>query len=561
MSLLLALASAGLWLAMAPAELSKAGAPGLAAISPSALSAHIRFLSDDLLEGRDTGTKGVAIAARYFSAQLQAAGVEPAGEKGSWFQNVPLLAVKFDPARCVLRVDDPAPAWTLSSTTEVIITPAPDRPTGAVSGELVFAGYGVQAPTYRYDDIPRDFDLKGKIAVVLSRAPRSDRNDFFPNTASAVYGDTNRKAAVLAARGATAAVFVATPESLVSYPWEKRVRDARSHEKMYWLEGESAVLSGSPIPIAQITPEAFAQLLARARRKDTLDSLIALGQKSRLKPFPLGVRGTLQTAASVRKLTSENVVGVLRGSDPQRSAEYVVYTAHLDHVGRGPAVDGDDIYNGAVDDAAGTAGLIEVARAFAALPRRPPRSILFLGVTAEEKGLLGSDYFAHHPTVPITSIVANVNSDFLTGWWKPYDVLALGAEHSTLGEDVKAAAAALGLTVSPDPAPEQTYFVRSDQYSFVKKGIPAVFPSSGLKDASGGIEANRATMASWIKEHYHQPSDEWSAKTNYEAMATEVRYYFLIGLSIAMDPVRPSWNPGDIFATLFAASEKPAGAK
>ena len=552
------LAVAGLWLAVAPGELAKAGAPGLAAIQPAALSAHIRFLSDDLLEGRDTGSKGMAIAARYFAAQLQAAGAEPAGEKRSWFQNVPLLAVKFDPARCVLRVDPPAPApaWTLSPATEVIITPAPDRPTGAVSGELVFAGYAVQAPAYRYDDLPNDLDLKGKIAVVLSRAPRSERTDFFPNTASAVYGDTNRKAALLARRGATAAVFVATPESLVSYPWEKRVRDAQAHEKMYWLEGESAVVSGSPIPIAQITPDAFAKLLARAKRKDTLESLIALGQKRKLKPFPLGLQGTLQTAATVRKLTSENVAGVLRGSDPQRSAEYVVYTAHMDHVGRGPAVKGDDIYNGAVDDAAGVAGLIEVARAFAALPKRPPRSILFLGVTAEEKGLLGSDYFAHHPTVPITSIVADVNSDFLTGWWTPHDVLALGMEHSTLGEDVLAAATALGLTVSADPNPEQTYFVRSDQYSFVKKGIPAVFPSSGQKDASGSTEANRATMEAWLREHYHQPSDEWSAKTNYDAMALEVRYYFLIGLSIALDPARPDWKPGDIFGTLFGSRGK-----
>ena len=526
--------------------------PGMAAIEPASLSAHIKFLADDLLEGRDTGTKGHAIAARYFASQLQAAGVEPAGEKGSWFQDVPLLAVKLDPARCVFRVDaaSPTPAWTLSSSTEVLITPAPDRPVAAVSGELVFAGYGVTAPAYGYDDVPKD--LRGKIAVVLSRAPRSDRQDYFPNTASAVYGDTQRKAELLAGRGAGAVVIVATPESLVSYPWEKRVKNAQTHDAMYWLEADRAA-SGSPVPVAQITPEAFARMLTLAKRKETLESLVALGQKNKLKPFALGLRATLQTGATVRRLTSENVVGVLRGSDPQRSKEYVVYTAHMDHVGRGPAVEGDDIYNGAVDDAAGVAGLIEVARAFAALPRRPPRSILFLGVTAEEKGLLGSDYFAHHPTVPIASIVADVNSDFLTGWWTPHDVIALGAEHSSLEEDVRAAAAALGLTVSPDPAPEQTYFVRSDQYSFVKKGIPAVFPSSGQKDASGGVEANRATMAAWVREHYHQPSDEWSPKTNYEAMAVEVRYYFLIGLSIAMDPARPAWKSGDIFGALFAS--------
>jgi hypothetical protein len=544
---------AALWLAaIAPAELARVGAPGLAAISPAGLSANIRFLSDDLLEGRGSGTPGHALAARYLAAQLQAIGAEAAGEKGTWFQSVPLLALKLDPARCAFSIDDPAPAWTLSSSTEVLITPAPDHPVGAVSGELVFSGYGIQAPAYGYDDVAKD--LSGKIAVVLSRAPRTERDDFFPTAASAVYSDTNRKAQFLAARGAVAVVFVATPESLVSYPWAKRVRDSEAFEKMYWLEGEKAG-AASPVPLVQITPDAFAKILARARRKESLAALVELGQKNTLRPFPLGLKATLKTGAAVRRLTSDNVVGVLKGSDPQRSGEYVVYSAHLDHVGRGPAVKGDDIYNGAVDDAAGVAGIIEVARAFAALPKRPPRSILFLGVTAEEMGLLGSDYFAHHPTVPLASIVADVNSDALTGWWTPHDVVALGAEHSTMGADVDAAASALGLKVSPDPNPEQTYFIRSDQYSFVKKGIPSVFPSAGLQDARGDTTANRATMEAWIREHYHQPSDEWTADRNYSGMALEVRFYFLIGLSVALDPGRPAWKSGDIFGRMFTAAK------
>ncbi len=546
-------ALAALWLAaIAPAELAKVGAPGLAAISPAALSANIRFLSDDLLEGRGSGTPGHALAARFFAAQLQAVGAEPAGEKGTWFQNVPLLALKLDPARCAFTIDDPAPAWTLSATTEVLIAPAPDRPVAAVSGELVFSGYGVQAPAYGYDDVAKD--LSGKIAVVLSRAPRTERDDYFPTAASAVYSDTNRKAQLLASRGAVAVVFVATPESLVSYPWTKRVRDNEAFEKMFWLEGEKAG-AASPVPVVQIAPDAFAKLLARAKRKETLAALVELGQKNKLKPFGLGLRATVRTGAAVRRLTSENVVGVLRGSDRERASEYVVYSAHLDHVGRGPAVKGDDIYNGAVDDAAGVAGIIEVARAFAALPKRPPRSILFLGVTAEEMGLLGSDYFAHHPTVPIASIVADVNSDALTGWWTPHDVVALGAEHSSLGSDVEAAAAALGLKVSPDANPEQTYFIRSDQYSFVKKGIPSVFPSAGLQDAKGDTSANRAIMEAWIRDHYHQPSDEWTADRNYTGMALELRFYFLIGLSVALDPARPAWKAGDIFGRMFTVSK------
>jgi hypothetical protein len=551
---MLPFAVAGLvFAAVAPAELARIGAPGLAAIEPAALSAHIRFLADDLLEGRGTGTPGHAIAARYFAAQLQAAGVQPAGEKGSWFQSVPLLALKIDPSRCALRFETPAPGWTLSPKTEVIVQPAPSRPDATVSGELVFAGYGVDAPVYGYDDVPKD--LRGKIAVVLSKAPLSERQDFFPVAASAVYGDGQRKARLLAERGAIAVITVTNPESLKSYPWEKAVSHSLAFEKMYWLEGD-APGSGSPIPAAAITPDAFDRLLKTAGRSDTLASLRSQGQAGKLRPFPLGVRATLSTGATVRRLASENVVGVLPGSDPARAREHVVFSAHLDHLGRGPAVAGDEIYNGAVDDAAGVAALAEIARAFAALPKRPPRSILFLGVTAEEKGLLGSDYFVHHPTVPLESIVADVNSDAPLGWWTPHDVVALGAEHSSLDRDVRAAAGALGLAVSPDPNPEEVFFVRSDQYSFVKQGIPAVFPSVGQGDASGDTKANHATMTAWIREHYHQPSDEWNPGLDYAGMAVEVRYYFLVGLSVALDPARPAWNPGGAFERIFARPGK-----
>lgn len=547
-------AALGLFLAaVAPAELARIGAPGLAAIEPAALSAHIRFLADDRLEGRGTGTPGHAIAARYLAAQLQAAGVQPAGEKGTWFQSVPLLALKVDPARCALRIDSPAPGWTLSPETEVIVAPAPARPVATVSGELVFAGYGVQAPVYGYDDVPKD--LRGKIAVVLSKAPLSEREDFFPTAASAVYGDTQRKARLLAERGAVGFITVTNPESLKSYPWEKAARHNLAFEKMYWLEGDEPG-SGSPIPAAAISPDAFARILKAAGRTDTLASLRALGQRGTLRPFPLGLTATLETGASARRLTSENVVGVLPGSDPAHAREHVVFSAHLDHLGRGPAVAGDDIYNGAVDDAAGVAAVAEIARAFAALPKRPPRSVLFLGVTAEEKGLLGSEYFVHHPTVPLASIVADVNIDAPLGWWTPRDVVALGAEHSSLERDVRAAAAALGLSVSPDPNPDEVFFVRSDQYSFVKRGIPSVFPSVGQRDATGDTKANHATMTAWIREHYHQPSDEWRPDLDYAGMAVEVRYDFLIGLSIALDAARPVWNPGGAFEQIFAKPGK-----
>jgi Zn-dependent M28 family amino/carboxypeptidase len=214
-------------------------------------------------------------------------------------------------------------------------------------------------------------------------------------------------------------------------------------------------------------------------------------------------------------------------------------------------VNGDAIYNGALDDAAGLGAIIEMARAFAALPTRPARSIVFLAVTAEEKGLQGSDYFAHHPTVPAASIVANVNVDGPFGHWKPRDLVVLGGEHSSLGRSARAAADALSLNLSPDPQPEQVFFIRSDQYSFVKQGVPSIFPNVGWLDAGGGTEANRAVQDSWTKTRYHQPSDEWDPSLDYEHMAQEVRADFLIALSIAQEPDRPRWNTGDVFEKLF----------
>jgi hypothetical protein len=545
-------AALGVWAAIAPAELARVGAPGLAAVRGEALSAHIRFLADDLLEGRAPGTPGHAIAARYLAAQLQGLGVEPAGENGTWFQSVPFLAIRpaLDGALTIWSGTTPR---DLNFGKDFLVSPSPRQPDQSVGGELVFSGRGVVAPAYRYDDVAPD--LKGKIAVVLAGAPRSERDDFFPSAASAVYADGVRKAGLLASRGAVAMISVATPESLHIYPWEERLRDARSFEQMAWMEGD-APGSGSPVPTATLSPEAFEKLLRDAGRRETVDELLKASNAGALRPFPLGLRATLVTPASVRRLASENVVGVLRGSDPERSKEYVAISAHLDHLGRGPAVAGDSIYNGATDDASGIASLIEIARAFAALPKRPPRSILFVGVTAEEKGLLGSDYFARHPTVPIGAVVANVNSDGPTGWWRPHDVVALGAEHSTLGADASNAAAALGLTLSPDPDPDQVYFIRSDQYSFVKVGVPGAIPGVGYRDGAGDQKANRATMERWLETHYHQPSDEWNPKLDYEDMAIEVRYYFLFALSVALDPARPAWKPGDVFGTLFVPAAR-----
>ncbi len=522
-----------------PAELTEIGAPGVAAIRGEALSAHIRFLADDALEGRGTGTRGHAIAARYVATQLQALGFEPAGEEGGWFQRVPMLGTTVMPKGSEVDIDGQRFAYP----NDVIVSPRAGASVQEVRGELVFAGYGISAPRYGYDDLPAD--LKGKIAVILFGAPRSDRSDFFPTAASAVYSDTETKARTLAARGAIGIIQVLTPDVEKELPWPFFVRQA-PFERMVWMEG-STPGDGLALPTARVPAATLKRLLAKT--KQTPDEIFAAGPVGKLRPFPLEIRGRIRVGARVRSLSSENVVGVLRGAE--RAAEYVVLTAHLDHLGIGPPMKGDAIYNGAHDDAAGVAGVLEMARAFAALPKRPARSILVVAVTGEEKGLLGSDYFAHHPTVPIDRIVADVNLDSPNGMWVPHDLIVLGAEHSTLGDAARNAAAAMGLSLSPDPKPEQVYFIRSDQYSFVRRGVPSLFPGSGFLDETGGRERNLEKIEWWVRNRYHQPSDEWDPALDYAAMAKEVRADFLIALAVAIDPERPRWREGDVFEQLF----------
>jgi Zn-dependent M28 family amino/carboxypeptidase len=314
-----------------------------------------------------------------------------------------------------------------------------------------------------------------------------------------------------------------------------------------WHEGDKAA-GGYALPAAWMPASGLARLLAGSGH--SAEEIFAAAPKGALKPFPLRQLGRLRVAARVREFTSENVAGVLRG---ERADEYVAISAHLDHLGIGPPIGGDAIYNGAVDDASGVSAMIEIARAFAALPHRPARSILVLGFTAEEKYLQGAEYFTRHATVPLAAIVADVNLDSMNGLRRePHDLVPIGAEHSTLMAAVRAAAAAQSLRISPDPQPNQVFFIRADQYRFVRQGIPAVFPCVGWQDAQGNIDKGKADDEWWEKNRYHKPSDEWDPKADYESLAKEVRADFLLALAIALDEERPRWNEGDVFGKLFA---------
>ena len=531
-------------LAASPADLRAQGKAGLQAIRSEALSSHIRFLADDLLEGRATGSPGHAVAARYLATQLEALGLQPAGEGGTWFQPVPFIGMTVVTEKCALELDGAA----LKYPDEVLFFPRASASNDDVSGELVFAGYGVSAPLYGYEDLPTD--LRGKIAVVLYGAPRSDREDFFPTAASAVYSDHLVKTRVLAERGAVGMILVQTPEFEKISPWQF-TRLNFSFERVVWNEGKKAT-GGYVLPAAWMPASGLQRLLRQSGH--TAEEVFAAGPKGGLKPFPLQMRARLRVVSSLREFTSDNVAGVLPGAE--RPDEYVAVSAHLDHLGIGPAIEGDTIYNGAVDNASGVSAIIEIARAFTALPRRPRRSILVLGLTAEEKYLQGSEYFTRHPTVPLAGIVADVNLDLMKGLRRePRDIVPIGAEHSTLMAAARAAAKAQSLKISPDPQPDEVFFIRADQYRFVRVGIPSVFPRVGWQDAQGSIEKGKAYDEWWTKNRYHKPTDEWDPKADYESMAKEVRADFLLTLSVASNPERPRWNKGDVFEKLFGGTK------
>jgi hypothetical protein len=513
-------------------------ADALQRIRPAALRAHMAFLADDLLEGRGTATRGHEIAARYVAAQLEDLGLEP-GAGGSWLQAVPMRRgdliteesrVEILPAQGERSVLVPGRDVLLRGGFEASME---------VEAPVVFAGYGVTAPERGYDDYA-GIDAKGKIVACFGGAPAS-----LPPEERAHFAATPTKMENAAADGAVGLLRLWSDQDEKSGPWSGFVRLYGNIPAIAWLEGGEAHGSYPPVRgSAGLGPAASQALFMGAA---------ATYAASQAKPAPidLPVRIRMVKKSRLTDLASPNVVGLLRGSDPALANEYVVFSTHLDHLGIAEPVNGDAIYNGAVDNAAGVAALIELARAFASLPERPRRSLLFVAVTGEESGLVGSDYFAHNPPVPLASIVANLNIDGVSMW--PFSSLfARGADHSTLASAVTAAAAAADLPVVADPFPEQAALVRSDQYAFLLQGVPSLILGV-QRDA-----AARALALDWLRNRYHQPSDDMSQPLDFEAAARFTRVQLLVGYAVAQADERPRWNSGDFFGERFGtAATKP----
>jgi hypothetical protein len=512
-------------------------------VSAARLEEHIRYLASDRLAGRGTGTPGYDSAARYVVEHYAKLGLDSAGTKGY------LQPISFRRARALegssVILFGKSGRRTLAPYRDYVPSPNFFAPKAEVTAPLVFAGFGVTAPERGYDDY-RGVDAKGKIVVLLTGGPPS-----FPSAERAHYAINRSKRENAIRRGAVGLLVVRTRDQ--SFPWDRLVRQLRGGD-MRWLDSTGAPTDVSPAlrGVATLSDSAAAYLFQGA--PSSLSEVLAAAEAGTPRAFDLPGRATLRTVSVHDRLESANVAGLLHGSDPSLRDEVVVYTAHLDHLGIGEPVQGDSIYNGAFDNASGVAAMLEVARAFTSLTTPPRRSMLFLAVTAEEKGLLGSDYFAEHPTVPIERIVANVNLDGLAILYPFREMVALGAEHSTLGSTVARVAGRQEVTLAPDPFPQEVFFIRSDQYSFVRRGVPSVFPFMGMVSDSGVDAAAR--FKEWLATRYHLPQDDVGQPMDLEAGARQAQLEFLVGLEIANADERPAWKEGDFFGRTFRRSNR-----
>ena len=526
-------------------RLPSAAFAAMETINPEHIRWHVRFLSHDLLEGRGTGQRGGDIAAEYIATQFAEYGLKPAGDNGSYLQKVPLVGVTTLPDTQFSLVPKQGAAMNLKPLDEYVAYDQTQQPQTDVDADIVYVGYGIEAPEYNWDDY-KGADVRGKVLLMLVNEPPSDDLKFFKGKALTYYGRWTYKYEEAARKGAVGVILIHR-EDMASYPWEV-VRNSNSGEKSYLK------LEGPALKVAGWVQFDVAKKLAAGSGMD-LDKMMADARTSGFRPVNLGAKLKAHMVSKVRNFESNNVLAMLPGSSRNLKDEAVIYTAHYDHLGIRPDMPGDDIYNGAADNATGCGILLELARAFSVAKERPERSIIFASVTAEEQGLLGSEYLGKHPPIPAGKIALDLNYDDVKPLGAPEEVEVSGAERTTFYPWVQATAKEFRLAIRPDARPEAGHFYRSDHFSMARVGIPSFSINEGMKykghPESWGMEQERE----YVEKHYHQPSDEYHPEMDFVGDSCMARFGFALGWEAASLPNLIGWQHGDEFEAARGKSQ------
>ena len=507
-------------------------------LSAERIREQTRFLSSDLMEGRGVGTRGGQLATEYIASQLDLAGAKPAGDDGTWFQKVPLVGVETQPESTLSAVGR-GKTIDFQWGDDFVGSSGTQTPETRFDAPAVFVGHGITAPEFKWDDF-KGLDVTGKVLVLFTNEPPSTDPKFFDGRALTYYGRWTYKYEEGLRRGARGVIIIHTTPT-ASYGWDV-VHNSWGKEAPFVKVGPNDKALSLQ---SWISREAGEKLLGLAGK--TVDEMLAAAEKPDFHPVDLGIQIRGHLVSKVRDMDTRNVAAIVPGSDPKLKDEVVIYSAHWDHFGIGAPVNGDNIYNGAIDNATGCAILLEMARAWAALPQKPRRSALFLAVTAEEGGLKGSEYYARHPLFPPAKTALNLNYDALYPLGRAKDIVLTGAERTTVYPLAQQIAKRLNLTISGDATPEAGHYFRSDHFSFAHVGIPAFSIDHATEFAGKPAGFGLRAYEEYNSKHYHQPSDEFQADWDFTALEQAAMFGFLLGRDVANQEKLPDWRPGDQF--------------
>ena len=538
-SIILLVVVCSLIAAQAQSSAPPAAQKAMNAIDPEKIRATVKYLSDDALQGRGTGQKGGDMAADWIAEQFKSYGLLPAGDAGTYFQKINFFGVTTDPKETKFAfVPKSGAEIPLKFADDYVANDDTHATKSEIDAPLVYVGYGIEAPEYHWDDY-KGTDVKGKVLLMLVNEPPSDDPNFFKGKALTYYGRWTYKYEEAARRGAVGVVLIHKTD-MASYGWEV-VRNS-------W-GGETSMLKDDTDP--KLKSAGWIQLevarkLAQAAGMN-LDKMMADANSRSFKPVEMPVRVKETIVSHVRSFTSRNVVGKVKGSDPKLADQAILYTAHYDHLGIHPDESGDNVYNGAEDNATGCGILLELARVVAASPEKPKRSVIFASVTAEEQGLLGSNYLGQHPPIAARNISLDLNYDDIQPLGVPEQVVVSGAERTSAYPLVEKIAKEFGLAIQPDNHPEAGHYYRSDHFSMARVGVPAFSVNEGALFKGHDLAWGEEKQRDYVAHRYHQPSDEYRPDMDFRTDAEMAKFGLILGWEVANQPSLVSWKPGDEF--------------